>query len=69
MRAFRQTGLGVYDMGGWYGGQDDVSMLNINRFKRGFGGEVVPVYYADQGSSLRGSLALRLRRLLNKDKP
>jgi hypothetical protein len=66
MKTFRQQGQAIYDFGGWYGGQTDQGLLNINRFKEGFGGEVVPVYYADQASSLRGSVALGLKRLWSK---
>ena len=67
----KQTGLGVYDFGGWYAGQTDVEKLKINHFKESFGGEPVHQYNADRSNSLMGAAALRARvamRLLDRRK-
>ena len=67
----KETGLGVYDFGGWYAGQKDVEKLNINHFKESFGGEPVHQYNADRANSLMGAAALRARvamRLLDRRK-
>ena len=47
MLRLRELGFASYDLGGWYSGQEDVEKLNINRFKEGFGGRVVPQYNCD----------------------
>lgn len=67
----KETGLGVYDFGGWYAGQTDVEKLKINHFKESFGGEPVHQYNADRSNSLMGAAALRARvamRLLDRRK-
>ena len=67
----KQTGLGVYDFGGWYAGRTNVEKLGINHFKESFGGERVHQYNADRSNSLMGAAALRARvamRLLNRRK-
>ena len=68
MCQFQEMGVATYDLGGWYDGTEDTEKLNINRFKEGFGGQVVPVYYSDVGVSLRGNVAVRLNRLMKRAK-
>jgi hypothetical protein len=63
MLRLREAGFASYDLGGWYSGQEDVEKLNINRFKEGFGGRVVPQYNCDQGVTLKGFLAVHLRHV------
>ncbi|HEY3839157.1 MAG TPA: hypothetical protein VGL72_21430 [Bryobacteraceae bacterium] len=63
MLRFRELRYATYDLGGWYSGQEDVEKLNINRFKEGFGGRVVPQYNCDQGVTLKGYLAVHLRHV------
>lgn len=41
MQHFRRTGATLYDLGGWYAGQDHEDFLRVNRFKEGFGGTVL----------------------------
>ncbi|WP_210471188.1 hypothetical protein [Sporosarcina sp. 6E9] len=52
---FKEKGYKLYDMGGL--SYDD----NIRRFKLGFGGEVVPVYWGYEANSIMGSLVLQMR--------
>jgi lipid II:glycine glycyltransferase (peptidoglycan interpeptide bridge formation enzyme) len=52
---FKEKGYKFYDMGGL--SYDD----NIRRFKLGFGGKVVPVYWGYEANSIMGSLVLRMR--------
>jgi hypothetical protein len=44
MRRFKQQGVRLYDLGGWYHKADDEEKLRINRFKEGFGGQVQQNY-------------------------
>jgi hypothetical protein len=62
MLRLRELGFTSYDFGGWYSGQDDEAKLNINRFKEGFGGQVATQYNIDHGITLKGTLAVQLRR-------
>lgn len=41
---FKENGVPVYDLGGWYHGKDDEALLHINQFKEQFGGEKVKEY-------------------------
>ena len=50
------------DLGGWYSGQEDAEKLNVNKFKEGFGGRVAAQYNTDRGVTLKGVLAVQLRR-------
>jgi lipid II:glycine glycyltransferase (peptidoglycan interpeptide bridge formation enzyme) len=44
MLRFKERGVRWYDLGGWYHKADDEEKLRINRFKEGFGGEVLKNY-------------------------
>jgi hypothetical protein len=57
----RAEGLKIYDFGGWYPGQDDEEKLRINKFKEGFGGEVVRQFNADRPNTWKGTAALRIK--------
>jgi hypothetical protein len=63
MLRFRDEGFAIYDFGGWYPGAQDESLLRINRFKEGFGGELAVQYNCDQGVTWRGALILWLARI------
>lgn len=65
MLRFRESGYAVYDFGGWYAGQTDTDKLRINSFKEGFGGQVVQVFNADRGLTMKGTLALYARQALD----
>ena len=54
---FKEDGLCVYDFGGWYGGDSDQHLLNINRFKEGFGGQVIKYFKVEKGITWKGRLA------------
>lgn len=60
---FKAALVGTYDWGGWYAGATDEAKLQINRFKKDFGGSVAREWSSDVGVTLRGRLALLLRRL------
>jgi hypothetical protein len=63
MCAWRARGVGLYDFGGEYHGEEDAAQVRIAAFKRGFGGEVVPIYSGVRGITLVGRLALEAARL------
>lgn len=44
MQRFAERGLSRYDFGGWYSGETDQRLLQINRFKEEFGGVHVVQY-------------------------
>ncbi len=68
MLHYRHQGYSQYDMGGWYAGGDNESLLRVNRFKEEFGGRVVCEYDAMVGCSFRGNLALRAQDWFRKMK-
>lgn len=66
MRRFRALQLARYDFGGYYAGTSDNKKLQINRFKAGFGGEIVCTYdYWRPGTHL-GRCALAARRVMRR---
>ncbi len=63
---FKGLQFSTYDWGGWYAGDTDDAKLQINRFKKEFGGAVVKEWCGEAGITWRGRLALRLRRMLGR---
>jgi len=63
---FRELGSSAYDMGGWYTGNRNDSLLRINSFKQEFGGTVVDEWDMFRARSIRGRLYLRARDLLHR---
>lgn len=61
MLRFRDEGFGIYDFGGWYSGTQNQALLQINRFKKSFGGELVRQYNCDEAITWKGVVALWLR--------
>jgi hypothetical protein len=61
---FKQLGLTIYDFGGWYEKKEDRARLNINKFKEGFGGDIVKTYICERPLTLRGWVFLKTRTLL-----
>jgi hypothetical protein len=53
--------VSTYDFGGWYPGSQNEALLNVNRFKESFGGELVVQYNCDVPLTPKGALALWLR--------
>lgn len=61
MLHFKRQEYSKYDMGGWYAGKDNQSLLRINQFKEEFGGRVVCEYDAIYGCTLLGRSLLPFR--------
>lgn len=68
MLRFRNEGIRIYDLGGWYAGQTDEEKLRINKFKEEFGGGRVRNYNCVMPVTVRGRFAFALKRLLRKDR-
>ncbi len=66
MLRHREQGLSVFDFGGWYPGTTNHELLEINRFKEGFGGKVVREYNCEQIVSLKGRVLLTVAACLNR---
>src|SRR5262245_57193852 len=62
----RERGLKYFDFCGWYPGQSDQTLLRINHFKKGFGGEVVREYECEQILTARGWVVLSAARFLKR---
>jgi hypothetical protein len=62
---YKAQGLKSFDFGGWYLGSDP-GLLNINEFKRGFGGSVARQYQCEQILTLKGRIVLRVAKLLGQ---
>jgi hypothetical protein len=61
---YQEQGLQAFDFGGWYPGTTDQSLLKINEFKRGFGGQVVREYDCERVLSLKGWVVLTVAQLI-----
>ncbi|HEY4760907.1 MAG TPA: hypothetical protein VIH42_10045 [Thermoguttaceae bacterium] len=66
MLYFKQQGRRCYDFGGWYAGNTDQMKLGINKFKEEFGGQIVRQYNCVQGVSIKGKVALAIKRLVSR---
>jgi hypothetical protein len=62
----KEQGLKYFDFGGWYPGTADQSLLQINAFKKGFGGRVVREYECERILTLRGRVVLAIAALLKR---
>ncbi|RCJ37357.1 hypothetical protein A6770_14615 [Nostoc minutum NIES-26] len=60
---FKNSGIGIYDFGGWYTGNTDRQKLGINEFKEKFGGEVVKNFNCINGITIKGKLYLHLLKI------
>jgi lipid II:glycine glycyltransferase (peptidoglycan interpeptide bridge formation enzyme) len=60
---FRDVGLQIYDLGGWYAGKDDPKKIKINQFKEEFGGTLESSYNCLVPVSIAGKLYTQLKRL------
>lgn len=63
---FKNSGISIYDFGGWYAGNTDQKLLNINKFKEEFGGEVVKNFKSLHGVTLKGKLSVGLYKMLSR---
>jgi len=64
---YQEQGLKWFDFGGWHQG-NDAQLLNVNEFKRGFGGQVVCEYESEQILTLKGWVVLHAASLLERVK-
>jgi hypothetical protein len=60
---FKDKGLALYDLGGWYGGQILKEQLLINQFKESFGGEKKREYSYIVPVSMQGKIAVGFRSM------
>lgn len=67
MRLFKDRGFALYDFGGLDIEERSPKTAGIARFKRGFGGEVRPVYSFTTARSLRGAVVQRVLALRGVD--
>jgi hypothetical protein len=63
---FRQAGIPIFDQGGWYDGTTDQEKLRINNFKERFGGTIIRNFDCHRALTLKGTLTLEARGLLNR---
>jgi hypothetical protein len=66
MLHFKQAGILLLDMGGWYDGSEDAERLRINAFKEEFGGTLVKAFNTQTGITWKGKAAVRLARLIQR---
>jgi hypothetical protein len=59
MLRFKEAGVSIYGLGGWYAGGEDQARINVNRFKDGFGGTVGKRYECKMGVTTRGKIAVQ----------
>jgi hypothetical protein len=57
MLDFKANGVRTYDFGGWYDGIANSKLLSVNKFKEGFGGQIVLDYNCFQGLTILGKTA------------
>jgi lipid II:glycine glycyltransferase (peptidoglycan interpeptide bridge formation enzyme) len=67
IRVFKERGFAFYDFGGLDVSGRSEKTTNIARFKRGFGGQVRPVYSSTHARSLRGAAIQRILALRGVD--
>lgn len=66
MLHFKQAGVRLLDMGGWYDGSEDAERLRINAFKEEFGGTPIRAFNTQAGITWKGRAVVRLVRLLQR---
>jgi len=59
----KEMGMGMYDLGGWYAGDTDQARLSINKFKEGFGGQMLIEYNGILPVTFRGRAYLAAQNL------
>jgi len=64
----QEQGLKFFDLGGWYPGNTNQELLDINRFKEGFGGKIVRECNCEQILSLKGRVVLTIAAWLERAK-
>ena len=66
MMHYQAAGLKIFDLGGWYNGSTDQSLLGVNKFKEGFGGKVICEYMGEQLRTFKALSAVTIARILRK---
>lgn len=67
MLAFKEAGFQAYDLGGWSPPEvGDVEKMRINRFKEQFGGRLVTEFNCLYPASIKGRIALAVKRFLGR---
>jgi hypothetical protein len=66
MLMFREAGIPVFDLGGWYDGTTDQEKLRINNFKERFGGTIIRNFDCHRAITLKGAVMLEARGLLDR---
>ena len=62
---FKNLGLSLYDLGGWYNGKTNTEQLLINKFKESFGGTIKREYSYIVPVSFFGFISVLLHSILN----
>ncbi len=63
MLCAKEMGVRLYDLGGWYAGDTDQARLSINKFKEGFGAEILTEYNGALPMTMRGRAYLIAKNL------
>ena len=63
MLKFKEQQVSIYDLGGWYPGDKDLAKLDINKFKKSFGGVIVKDFNQEFGITLKGKLYVLLNSI------
>jgi hypothetical protein len=66
MLAYKSRGLKTYDMGGWYAGTENASLLMVNRFKEEFGGVKSHEFNSVEDRSVRAKLVAWCKKTFAK---
>jgi lipid II:glycine glycyltransferase (peptidoglycan interpeptide bridge formation enzyme) len=63
---FKNNGFLIYDMGGYSMDKDNEELQAINKFKEGFGGEIIKEYKSQIPQTFKGSIFLLCKKILGK---
>jgi hypothetical protein len=66
MMHYQAAGLKIFDLGGWYNGTTDSSLLGINKFKEGFGGKVICEFMGQHLKTLKAWSAVTTAQIMDK---
>ena len=64
---FKNIGLKIYDFGGLALDNKNIQKTNIDRFKKGFGGEVITEYKYSKGISFLGKIILNFHKFFREN--
>jgi hypothetical protein len=63
---FKNIGLSWYDLGGWYGGNENQEQLSINVFKESFGGVLKEEYSYIVPKTTKGKISVFFHSIINE---